>query len=95
MKEFKGTQREWEVAIGQILTGFRKVITSEKTICILEATNFNSDEELEANAHLIAAAPELLEALQELVSCNNLHDGYHEKKLKGIKAIEKALNLKL
>jgi hypothetical protein len=63
---FKGIKQKWFVASGQVLSGFRKVTFNEKTICVLEATNFNTDEEFEANALLISKAPEMLEMLNHL-----------------------------
>jgi hypothetical protein len=66
MSEFKGTKDEWFIPIGQVLTGFRKVSTNEKTICTLVATDFDSDKEFESNALLISKAPEMLDMLNKI-----------------------------
>jgi predicted ATPase len=54
----------------------------------------NSDcrmnEEAKANAHLIAAAPELLEALKGLFKNNQDIDAYLQAKDKAVQAIAKA-----
>jgi hypothetical protein len=65
MSEFKGTKDKWFIPIGQVLMGFRKVSTNEKTICTLVATDFDSDKEFESNALLISKAPEMLEMLKK------------------------------
>lgn len=68
MAEFKGTKGEWE-----LLDDWSKGIDnhtiivysdySEKSICEIELINSESN----ANAKLIAAAPELLEALDKAI----------------------------
>lgn len=83
--EFKGTKSDW------VKDERCNVWANDKKISICCLDN---QIENEANATLIAAAPDLLEALQELVNANPMHEGYHEKKLKGIAAIEKALTIK-
>lgn len=60
--ETKHTKGEWMQQEGLSLTGLRRVLTKEKTICEIYATNFNSDEEFEANVKLIASVADLLEA---------------------------------
>lgn len=61
MKEFKGTPGPWFV--GDEL----RVFTDEgRYIC--RQSVVLADEKAEANAHLIAAAPQMLEALQDLVA---------------------------
>jgi hypothetical protein len=46
-----------------------------------------------ADAKLIAAAPELLEALQNLINKNPMHEGYHQAILKASDVIKKATGL--
>jgi hypothetical protein len=65
MKEFKGTQGEWRV-IHEIN------VTSKNYRAICACGTFDSKEKSsqdinQANAKLIAAAPKLLKALQDLV----------------------------
>jgi len=52
-----------------------------------------SEKELMANVRLVKKAPEMLEMLEELVSANAMHEGYHEKKLKAIQLIKEATEL--
>ncbi|NDV46272.1 hypothetical protein D0T49_04360 [Paludibacter sp. 221] len=67
MKQFKGTQGEWESAAID-LADYKQVSigSGKKVICHLHIENEIS-EEVKSNAQLIAAAPELLEALQHIV----------------------------
>lgn len=85
--EFKGTKGKW------IIQGNFSILIGHECeyLWSYSGRNANFKSEVLANAKLIAAAPDLLEALIELVNKNPLHKGYHETKLKGIKAIEKAL----
>jgi hypothetical protein len=97
MKEFKGTKGEWSVFnTSQIKTGnFSLGIDCKsergiKSVIIFEERDRKPLEEL-ANAKLIAAAPDLLEALQELVEIMDA-DGDNGTTHKAKTAIEKALN---
>jgi len=60
MKEFKGTPGKW-VNVGGWVDSEGK---HSKIICAIGSVSTQPEEVQEANANLIAAAPELLEALQ-------------------------------
>lgn len=70
MKEFKGTEGQWKHRQVSTHNGdFFKVIANED-LAICNVTTRNS-ELARANAQLIASAPEMLEALQNLENDNN------------------------
>ena len=91
--EFKGTKGEW-VRVGDIYTTIEckiKDVGVLPTIAVVNST-FRETEEAQANAKLIASAPDLLEALQELYnSIDSCMDLTPKVLLKAQKAIEKAL----
>lgn len=71
MREFKGTPGPWEVDINLTdTTEIAGIGTRYKTVCSLSAYEHRccSIDETNANAKLIASAPELLESLQDLMS---------------------------
>lgn len=61
MKEFKGTPGSWVVDEDYDVT------TEDGTVVSWGAEGIFEPDEIIANAHLIAAAPDLLEALQQMV----------------------------
>lgn len=67
----KHTKGNWEY-IGHIASDrthfVRKVMSGTISICVIRT---NNQEQAEANAKLIAAAPELLEVLQTIENDNN------------------------
>lgn len=70
MKEFKGTPGPWEVDRNNVHTGQIATIhhcIGNDWVEIWSPNWPDSEETQEANANLIAAAPDLLEALQETV----------------------------
>ena len=112
MKEFKGTRGEWSKGWGEGLTGpttprtspivdegreYTPIANGKETIAIVIKQENDSFEELEANAKLIAAAPELLKALQKLIYFNErtftgMGQDYTKMISKAEEAINKALN---
>ena len=90
MKQFKGTKGKWEI---KIKTPERISISSENRRSFIDVwgvgiADIEKIEEVEANARLIASAPELLNALLYFLENGQ---GRHSIK-KAEKAIEKALN---
>lgn len=98
--EFKGTKEKWKYEGGDNHS-IDIILDDESTININRQSRYTGEyictrEQMEANAKLIAAAPELLEALQECYVAMR-----HERELNpqmekayytAEKAIEKALN---
>jgi len=97
MKEFKGTKGKWEVSPVWSDISEWKVKTEDKVICDVRVIDlYNKDIEAKANAHLIAAAPELLEALNTCL--HNLERTNDNRRFDNSinlakQAINKALNL--
>ena len=67
MGEFKGTKKPWRTSkdFREVTTSKIGVLEGSKKICTM-ASYCKTDDEVEANGKLIAAAPDLLEALNEL-----------------------------
>lgn len=61
MKDFKGTPGPWVVEVGEY-------VMDEDGNCIAAFGGWHANDKDEANANLCAAAPELLEALQDMLS---------------------------
>lgn len=104
MSEFKGTIGNWRYSSehSQVTTSEKGIVEGSKKICDISEYN-KSFEEFEANAKLIAAAPELLEALEELLHLHSCEqegiasgqpsfDDWIKATEKGNEAIQKALN---
>lgn len=107
MSKFKGTKEEWKSDVGIAkspstgrLTGFA-ISTDERVICNIRDIwrGMYMPEEALANAKLIAAAPDLLEALLELIFLHNceqegLSSGQPTKEqwLKAVEIAEKVIN---
>lgn len=98
--EFKGTKGRWEVANGWNKKGEGKYFPSVVLFdhqnsspanahnrIVINVSHNQEKESLMANAKLIAAAPDLLEALQKIASNSNDHAMIRI----AIKAIQKAL----
>lgn len=91
--EFKGTKGEWKLhgyRHGQVIFSINKRGIKD---CDLYEFQYENSDELEANAKLIAAAPDLLEALQGIQSHWDSGNFSRKKELRIAmdKAIEKAL----
>lgn len=91
MKKFKGTPGKWYAEESPITSNFWEISNGKEYIGYLTL----NPKRLKANAKLIAAAPELLEALQEMVHLFNrgLHPETAGARVcnKSIEAINKAL----
>lgn len=94
MKEFKGTKGKWEVS-RDIEDNDRVCVKSHSGHNFIDcwSLDFCSEEEMRANAKLIAAAPELLEVLQMFVDASyGTKNQDTERFKKAENAINKALN---
>lgn len=71
----KHTQGQWRVAADgdEVTVSPVGVLQSSKTICKTSSA-YRSDEECRANAWLIAAAPELLESLEQMLRLATRND---------------------
>lgn len=58
---------------------YNNIVSKNGTVAKTEQMPGNDDEERKANAHLIAAAPDLLSALQEMMSVFQDHEQYDEE----------------
>lgn len=72
MNEFKGTPAPWEVI--EHNWSDTSIMAGDRTVCSIsiyhegtEETQEQLEDEVSANAKLIASAPDLLEALQHLI----------------------------
>jgi hypothetical protein len=91
MKEFKGTKGDWEIEYHDVGAAIGR---ADLDYQVADVYGYN-DSECKANAKLIAAAPDLLEALQEMVLVFNRDDidnAQHIRVGNAEAAIEKALN---
>lgn len=66
-KEFKGTKGIWEVLFVEFENYDILCVAREDTVISQQTFGGKATEEMKANAHLIAAAPELLEELEQCV----------------------------
>jgi hypothetical protein len=94
--EFKGTKGKWEVStdneVGILMTSKHPQNRDIATIWKYDVT-FLENQEAKANALLISKAPEMLEMLEELISSNPMHDGWHDKILKANQLIKEATEI--
>lgn len=92
MKDLKHTPGQW--AVKKWLDGNIDIvihINEKRMTGIAQINALKSEEETEANTRLIAAAPELLEALKELVDVDEFdHVACFKAQIKAKAAIEKA-----
>jgi len=79
MSEFKGTKGEWFACCAETKPHYLFSNDGEVTICGFikkqDDGTVLSDEEVRSNAKLISCAPEMLEALKDMVSFAEFH-GY-------------------
>ena len=79
------TKGEWKAEGNSLVDANRIVATESHVICRITGADFESDEEMEANAKLIAAAPDLLEALKIFIDSTMPYDKKVEVARKAIK----------
>jgi Sec7-like guanine-nucleotide exchange factor len=87
--EFKGTKGDWATGLFPNLNHPHRTVLTEEgiEICTIHLDN----EEIRANAKLIAAAPELLDALQNYMRQLN-NPALREFKEGTVEKMEKAIN---
>lgn len=96
--EFKGTKGKWYADKNTTFGGKNSIVVSENkgVIITLNPASFDSDEEMIANANLIASAPELLKSLTDMILLFENHSSDEEMEesndfQKAKKLIEKVL----
>lgn len=67
VEEFNGTEGIWEMLFIEFENYDILCVAREDTVISQQTFGGKATEEMKANAHLIAAAPDLLEALQALM----------------------------
>ncbi len=95
-KEFKGTKGIWEVLFIEFENYDLLCVARENTAIAQQTFGGKVTEEMKANAQLIAAAPDMLEALMIInddIERGPVRYSYQEKMEIGKKAINKALGL--
>lgn len=68
MKEFKGTKGKWEIFTDSVIKSEIFIMTYEMPIIRIALNNYANEKEAQANAKLIASAPEMFEMLNEIHS---------------------------
>ena len=90
--KFKGTKGKWTYRANGLTNSFDVEVKNsiEDTIARTNGSRHNS----EANAKLIAAAPELLDALNTAINILDCKNGYHKKhdNLISIEEMKQAIN---
>ncbi len=99
--EFKGTKGDWRFDISGNVVATEEQKSIGVVICSFTGAYFETDEEQEANTQLIAAAPEMLEALRKITNdasimslgeCGDTVLVMVDSVNEGVRAINKALN---
>lgn len=85
MKNLKHTPAPWKISIEPFTILVTHLATNQKeeSICQM-SSRYKTDEETAANSKLIAAAPELLEALMEIIKSCDPEDVTPNKMFEGI-----------
>lgn len=96
--ENKFAKCEWNVKTFNHISGEIFIMQGDDPLARVAINNYSTEEEAQANAKLIASAPELLEALQACMSeLYTIHSQYGDKqnaidKSYALEISEKAIN---
>ena len=83
------TQRPWNV-IHNVYGTSRYAVMQDSGVIVAEITDWPDDEMCSANARLIAAAPALLAALEDIVSRNEIQSWFNLDKARAAIALTRA-----
>lgn len=90
-EEFKGTKGIWEVLFIEFKNYDILCVAREDTVISQQTFGGKATEEMKANAHLTAAAPDLLEALQMCWASSQTYGDHQVIDMYCESAINKAL----